>query len=147
MPLEESSCAVKTVRENRLQTANRVAAERRVRVEHFLDRDLFGEPAWDVLLYLFQCQSSGKGAKIEGAALAAGLPVTSALRLLESLEGKGLAFAYREEEANARKVYLRLSSKGYQNMAHYLDRVAQRVPIQASSENGATLPSQMAQRG
>lgn len=120
-----------TVPETRLQTANRIATERKARLEHFHDRDLFGEPAWDILLYLFQGHSNGRGARVEGVSAACGLPMTSALRLLEVLEAKGLAFAYRDEERDASTVYLRLSSEGYLKMANYLERIAQRVPVQA----------------
>lgn len=110
-------------RESRTQAAKRIFEERRMRSHHFTDRDLFGEPAWDILLQLFQGHSNGRGVKIEAVTMTSGLAMTSALRLLEVLERKGLIFAYRGEE-NPRQIYLRLSSRGLLEMAQYLDRVA-----------------------
>lgn len=112
-------------RESRTQAAKRIFEERRMRSQHFTDRDLFGEPAWDILLQLFLGHSNRRGVKIEDVTITSGLTMTSALRLLEFLEHKGLIFAYRGEE-NTRQIYLRLSSRGLLEMAQYLDRVARR---------------------
>lgn len=111
------------LRESRSETAQRILRNRRMRSEHFTDSDLFGEPAWDVLLHLFQGHSNGRGLKIEIVTIASGLPTTSALRLFEVLEGKGLVFAYRDED-NAKQIYLRLSSRGLLEMGQYMDRIA-----------------------
>ena len=56
-------------------------------------------------------------------ALATGLPATASLRWLEVLEKKGLVFAYREENEIG-QIYVRLSSKGLQDMTRYLDHIA-----------------------
>ena len=109
--------------DRRAQAATRLYRERRFRAEYFSDSDVFGEPAWDILLHLYQGHSHDRELRIESVALATGLPATSSLRWLELLEKKGLVFAYRNESEIA-EIYLRLSSKGLDAMARYLDRVA-----------------------
>ena len=123
MDRHEASKDPKISRESRSQAATRIFEERRVRADHFADADLFGEPAWDILLYLFQGHSHGRGVKIETISIMLGMPATSALRWLEVLERKELVFAYRDE-TNVRQIFLRLSSKGFLQMAQYLDNVA-----------------------
>jgi len=122
MKSQETLSAPKPARESRLQTATRLSDERRKRSQHFADSELFLEPAWDILLYLFQVQSKGEEAKIEGVALASGLSTTSALRWFEMLESKKLVFAYKQQEEDREQIYLRLSPKGLIEMAAYLDR-------------------------
>lgn len=125
MDREEASKDPNVLRESRSSVARRIYQERRIRSEHFADNEVFGEPAWDILLYLFQGHSRGRGVKIQDVSWEAGLPATSALRWFELLESKGLVFAYRDEE-HLDQIYLRLSRKGLLEMASYLDRVAQR---------------------
>ena len=122
MKSQKTLSAPNLVREDRLQTATRLFDERRVRSQHFADSELFLEPAWDILLYLFQVQSKGEAAKIEGVSLASGLPTTSALRWFEMLESKKLVFAYKQEEEEREQIYLRLSPKGLIEMGAFLDR-------------------------
>lgn len=118
------------------QVAKGIAKERQMRSDHFGDRELFGEPAWDILLHIFQGHCDAQDVPIQSIALCSGLPMTSALRWLELLERKELVFAYHKEDgetAKAGQIYLRLSSKGYQAMAQYVARIAQ--SRQASSRS------------
>lgn len=123
MDSEKTPTASATLREKRSKTATRLFRERRFRTEYFSDSDVFGEPAWDILLHLFQGHAYGRSIKIESIALATGLPATASLRWLEVLEKKGLVFAYREENEIG-QIYVRLSSKGLQDMTRYLDHIA-----------------------
>lgn len=123
MAPKKRSKAHKDSRETRSQVAARIYSERRMRSEHFHHHNLFREPAWDILLHLYQGHLRGRGMKIDSVSLAVGLPATSALRWLEVLEGKGLVFAYRDE-GDADQIFLRLSKRGLSEMAEYLDRIA-----------------------
>lgn len=58
---------------------------RRARDE-YLDPSLFGEPAWDLLLDLFIQRAQGRLVSISSAAIAAGVPTTTALRWIGLLE-------------------------------------------------------------
>ena len=119
--LRSSNIDQKTI----IRTARQLFEERQLRAEHLPLSDLFGEPAWDVLLFLFVSQAQGKGAKIEGLAIAARMPVTQALRWLERLEQREMVFAFRDEE-NEGEVFLRLTSKGHSAMSQYLHQIALR---------------------
>jgi len=107
------------------RTARRLFEERQLRSEHLPLNDLFGEPAWDILLFLFISQAKGKGAKIGNLSRASRMPVTQALRWLEKLESKQMVFAYRDED-NSDEVFVRLTSEGRSSMTRYLHQVALR---------------------
>jgi DNA-binding MarR family transcriptional regulator len=125
---EKAQKASHSVNDRRAQAATRLYRERQFRSEYFFDSNVFGEPAWDILLHLYQGHSYDRDIKIKSVALATGLPATSSLRWLELLEKKGLVFAYRNESEIA-DIYLRLSPKGLDAMARYLDRVAIGEPL------------------
>lgn len=122
---EDTSKAPEFLRESRSQAAERLFEERRSRAQIFEDADLFREPAWDILLYLFQSHSHGRGVKIDTIPMVLGMAATVTLRWLEVLEAKGLVFAYRDEK-DVKQIFLRLSSKGVLRMAEHLDIVAQK---------------------
>ena len=52
---------------------------RAIRTE-LLDADLFGEPAWDILVDLFIHQSRGKRVSVTSSCIASRVPPTTALR-------------------------------------------------------------------
>lgn len=72
-----------------LQYAREVYAFRRKRSQ-CLPPDLFGEPAWDILLELFIMRMQGKSARVKTACIASGVPATTALRWINVLERKGM---------------------------------------------------------
>lgn len=69
-----------------------VEAEYRHRRERELvfDRELFGEPAWDMLLYLYAARLRGNLVATSSLARASGVPATTALRWMAHLERVGL---------------------------------------------------------
>lgn len=52
--------------------------------------DLFGEPAWDILLDLHRASETGRAISITSACIASCAPATTALRHLGALEERGL---------------------------------------------------------
>lgn len=64
-------------------------ANRRAR-ERVFDSDLFGEPAWDMLLYLYAARLRGNLVATSSLARASGVPATTALRWMSHLERVGL---------------------------------------------------------
>lgn len=119
--LRSSSVDHKTI----THIARRLFEERQLRNQHLPLSDMFGEPAWDVLLFIFVSQAKGKGAKVDGLAIASRMPVTEALRWLERLEKREMVFAFRDEE-NSGEVFLRLTAKGHSAMSQYLHQIALR---------------------
>ena len=91
---------------------------RRQRTRHFAT-DLFGEPAWDILLDLFVQRACGKKICVTSATIASAAPPTTALRKIQMLEKDGLVA--RQRSAQDRRVtYLVLTEKGYRQVGNYL---------------------------
>ncbi|MBF9150198.1 MarR family transcriptional regulator [Novosphingobium jiangmenense] len=97
--------------------------DRRRRSNIFGDPTLFGEPAWDILLDLFIAAKERKRLPVTSACIGAAVPATTALRWLTVLEEKGLIV--RENDlSDARRVFVRLSSDGYEKMVSYFAEMA-----------------------
>jgi len=80
--------------------------------------DLFGEPAWDILLDLFIAAKEGKRISITSACIGAAAPSTTSLRWLNILEREQLI--EREGDSNdLRRSYVRLTGAGYAKMIEY----------------------------
>ncbi len=96
--------------------ADRSYRDRRVRDSLFEFDNLFGEPAWDIMLDLLRSEKSGLKISVTSACLASAVPPTTALRWLKILEDKGLI--YREnDEIDGRRAFVRLSAKAM-NLFH-----------------------------
>lgn len=52
--------------------------------------ELFGDPAWDILLDLYAAHARGQLISISSATIAAAVPPTTALRYIEALQRHGL---------------------------------------------------------
>jgi DNA-binding MarR family transcriptional regulator len=69
--------------------ARRLRNERRLRDAAF-GGQLFGEPAWDMLLDLYASEQEGRTVSAAGLSRAAGVPATTALRYLNTMLAQGL---------------------------------------------------------
>lgn len=105
------------------EVARSAYRERRHRSDIFNDPTLFGEPAWDILLDLFIAAKERKRLPVTSACIGAAVPATTALRWLTVLEEKGLILR-ENDAADARRVFVRLSSDGYEKMVAYFARTA-----------------------
>jgi DNA-binding MarR family transcriptional regulator len=63
---------------------------RRDRDKLFGKSDLFGEPAWDMLIDLFIAEEEGRQVNVSRLCLATAVPATTALRWISMLESYGL---------------------------------------------------------
>lgn len=84
-----------------------------------LDRRLFGEPAWDMMLALYCLPTRGERLGITALALASGVPATTALRWQGMLTEDGLIERVHDEN-DARRSFVRLSEKGRNMLEDYL---------------------------
>ena len=73
----------------RLQVAKRIYGTRRSR-EQFLQTDLFSEPAWDILLFLYIADAEQRRVNVGAVCAAAGVPASTALRWLQRLATAGM---------------------------------------------------------
>lgn len=81
--------------------------------------DIFGEPAWDILLDLFIQRVDGRRTSATSASIASRSPTTTALRYIAILEKKGL-LTKRVAEHDLRVHYVELSDDGYRRMLELL---------------------------
>ena len=91
---------------------------RRLR-ERYVGSGLLGEPAWDMLLDLFVRGAEGKRTAVTSLCMASGVPASTALRWIGTLQDAGLVV--REDAEHDRRIaYLKLSAQGFAAMRHYL---------------------------
>lgn len=105
------------------EVARTAYRDRRRRANIFADPTLFGEPAWDILLDLFIAAKERKRLPVTSACIGAAVPATTALRWLTVLEEKGL-IVRENDSSDARRVFVRLSSEGYEKMVAFFAEVA-----------------------
>lgn len=90
--------------------------------DRLLDRRLFGEPAWDMLLALYALPTRGEVLTVTGLNYAADIPQTTGLRWQQTLRDDGL-IERGPADVDARKQMLRLTTKGRGLMEQYLTRL------------------------
>lgn len=105
-----------------LTMARKAYALRRKRAAIFGNPDLFGEPAWDILLDLFIAHADGKPVSVSSACIGSAAPATTGLRWLGVLADEGLVLRDNDPEDN-RRVMVRLSTTGLAAMEQYFDAV------------------------
>ena len=113
----------KTDNRSLLLASKKVYRTRRVREKIFDDRSLFADPAWDMLLDLFAAHLKGKNVSVTSACLAASVPATTALRWVSILEQANL-ITREKDEADARRVFVRLSPLGIEKLTKVFDEIA-----------------------
>lgn len=112
--------------ENRLLSvaAQRILAKRRLRGQYFPE-DIFGEPAFDVLLDLFVGELAGRETYTTSAAVASGAPLTTALRQIAMLVERGLV-SRMPDPIDRRRVLLKLTEEGLRCTWDYM-RSAEKI--------------------
>lgn len=107
-----------------LRLAQHLYQARKLRNELFADNaDLFGEPAWDMMLDLFIASQKRQRVNVSSACLAGVAPHATSLRWLGSLERRG--FVIRDPDpSDRRRVYVRLSGRGIDMMRRLLGSIS-----------------------
>lgn len=101
--------------------ACRIYDARRAR-DRMLDRNLFGEPAWDMLLALYCLPARGEMLSVTALAHAANVPSTTGHRWQLILMDKGI-IERGPKCADARRQIVRLTQSGREMLEHYLTRL------------------------
>jgi DNA-binding MarR family transcriptional regulator len=97
--------------------ARQVLAHRRKRLEIF-GRELFGEPAWDMLLLLYIAEATQRYT-IGQLAQASGAPRSTGTRWIDDLEQRGLV-EKDQHPTDGRTAFVKLSKKGKDALELYL---------------------------
>ena len=90
---------------------------RRRRARHF-NSDLFADPAWDMLLKLYAAELGQRRVSITKLGLASGVPATTALRWLTTLQKEGL-IQRQSDPLDGRRIYVSLTDAGSRAMTAY----------------------------
>lgn len=102
-----------------LAIAERRYQERRRRTALFGNPDLFGEPAWDILLDLYIAYARGLPVSVSSACIGSAVPATTGLRWLGILQEEGLVVRGHDPN-DQRRIHVRLSNEGVRRMEHFL---------------------------
>ena len=98
----------------------RVIVQTRANRTKYIDPDLLGEPAWDMLLDLFMQFAGGARVSVTSLCIASRVPATTALRYVSLLEDKGYIKKLPSEH-DRRVSLLSLSDKGILAMGNLLN--------------------------
>ena len=120
-PAEVAPPAAQPAR-NYLDLARKAYALRRKRAAVFGKAELFGEPAWDILLDLFIAQGEGKSVSVSSACIGSAAPATTGLRWLGILADEGL-IVREADPADNRRVLVRLTAAGTAAMERFFSEV------------------------
>ena len=95
----------------------RIIRQRQLRAR-FFDGELFGDPAWDMLLDLTAARAEHTRVSVTSLCIASGVPPTTALRWIGQLTETGM-FQRVEDEADRRRAFVALTDKAADAMARY----------------------------
>lgn len=96
---------------------------RRLRAR-FFQEDLFADPAWDMLLDLFQAEIAQLRVPVSSLCIAAAVPATTALRWLKTMVEQGL-FVRRADPHDGRRVFVELAPKAGEALRSFFAEVGQ----------------------
>lgn len=98
--------------------ARSVYQARRLRDKIFSCAEIFGEPAWDMLLDIATAESENSRLSVTAVCIGSCVAPTTALRYVKSLEEADLI--HREEDlSDGRRQYIRLTPKGDRLLRRY----------------------------
>jgi DNA-binding MarR family transcriptional regulator len=94
---------------------------RRLRQQYF-PRDLFADPAWDMLLELFRADLVQQQISVTSLCLASAVPPTTALRWLSTLVERQI-FDRERDRRDGRRIFVGLTPEAREAMHQYFRRV------------------------
>ncbi len=107
------------------RTVRQIIANRQARAR-FFDAELFGDPAWDMLLDLTAAHAEGARISVTSLCIAAGVPATTALRWLTQMVESGI-FVRVPHPADRRRAFIGLSDQAVAAMSGYFASL--RTPV------------------
>jgi hypothetical protein len=95
----------------------RIIRQRQMR-GRFFDRELFADPAWDILLDLAAARAEHVRVSITSACIASGVPPTTALRWITQMIDAGLLERV-QDDVDRRRAFVALTDRAAEAMARY----------------------------
>ena len=102
----------------------RIIAQRQLRAR-FFDPELFGDPAWDILLDLTAARAEHVRVSVTSLCIASGVPPTTALRWIGQMTEAGLLERV-EDESDRRRAFIGLTDAAADAMARYFAELGKR---------------------
>lgn len=96
---------------------------RRLREQYFA-KDLFADPAWDMLLDLLAARLERSRVAVSSLCIAAAVPATTALRWIRTLTEHGL-FVRRADPEDGRRVFIELADEAAEALTAYFQTAHQ----------------------
>lgn len=101
----------------------RIIHQRQLRQRYF-ERELFADPAWDILLDLAAARAEHRRVSVTSLCIAAAVPATTALRWITQMTAMGILI--REPDADdRRRAFIALSDRAADAIARYFDEMGQ----------------------
>lgn len=122
----ESNSAQQPVIGSPLCAAKALYAMRRQRTLLFASSELFGEPAWDILLDLFIARQEGKRVPVTSACIGAAVPPTTGLRWLALLESTGMV-KREDDPKDARRSFVSISERAENAVAQAMTELLRAI--------------------
>ena len=120
LPSEEKATAPGD-RQSLAAKARMVLSSRLAREQYF-QRDLFGEPAWEILLALYVVEESGARFTISKLAECINAPLSTVVRWVKTLEEQSLVSRVNHQ-TDRRIIFVRLVDKGRKALDDYLGAI------------------------
>jgi DNA-binding MarR family transcriptional regulator len=99
----------------------KIIRHRRLR-ERYVEPELFGEPAWDILLDLAAARAEHRRVSVTSLCTAAAVAPTTALRWITQMTAMGLLVREPDKE-DKRRAFISLSDSAARCMALYFDEI------------------------
>lgn len=99
----------------------RIVRQRRLR-ERYFEKELFADPAWDILLDLTAARAAHRRVSVTSLCVAAAVPATTALRWVKMMTDMGVLVRV-EDPDDKRRVFVALSDDAADAMARYFDEL------------------------
>ncbi len=113
--------------ERKRDALNDMKSLRRLRSQHF-PSDLFSDPCWEMLLDLYDAHLAGAEVTVTSLGAASGVPQTTALRRMETLQGHGLITRI-EDKDDKRRTIIRLTDAGLAAVERFFENYLTRRSI------------------
>lgn len=104
------------------EVAAQLYQERRLRDACFKEVDIFGEPAWDILLDVAFAEAKGERLSISKVCIGSCVPVSTALRWINILHSRDLVYKVGDT-GDPLETFVRLTEQGHEKTKKYLASV------------------------